>query len=365
MASVGGTTRWNSTHNSSGAGPLNQIGHARFNERSSQKKRRLRNRTPAVSNALARLLEIVPAPSRSRDKDWGGVERALSVELPDDYKEFIDVYGGSNWDDYLYVLEPDCPNKHYDLLIWAKYQFEDLQDLWTVEKKPTELETEGSVLIAWATTDNGECLYWLVLPGVEPNGWTVMANEVSDRWEHYPVSCTDSSRPSLPESCSRTSSPPCSPWPRMNSAASVRCDDAALCRHTGTRGLAGCWAEQPPIRLTARRPGRGRACFAPPCCTGWGGNSNGLLISAAFTVIVLPSPAVIELASAKRAVAPAHRERAYVDGRGTALFRAGRSSSSWRRARTGRDAREPQQSRCCEARRHRSCAARCTDRAWE
>ncbi|WP_030390130.1 SMI1/KNR4 family protein [Streptomyces sp. NRRL S-241] len=143
-----------------------------------------------MSNALARLLEIVPAPSRCRDKDWGEVERALSVELPDDYKEFIDVYGGSNWDDYLYVLEPDCPNKHYDLLKWAKYQFEDLQDLWTVEKKPTELETEGSVLIPWATTDNGECLYWLVLPGVEANEWTVMANEVSDRWEHYPVSCT-------------------------------------------------------------------------------------------------------------------------------------------------------------------------------
>ncbi|MGW6573566.1 SMI1/KNR4 family protein [Streptomyces sp. NPDC054945] len=143
-----------------------------------------------MSNALARLLEIAPAPSRPRDKDWCEVERALAVELPDDYKELIGVYGGSNWDDYLYILEPDCPNKHYDLLKWAKYQFEDLQDLWTVEKKPTELETEGSVLIPWATTDNGECLYWLVLPGVEPNDWTVMVNEVSDRWEHHPVSCT-------------------------------------------------------------------------------------------------------------------------------------------------------------------------------
>ncbi|WP_030731245.1 SMI1/KNR4 family protein [Streptomyces sp. NRRL S-237] len=143
-----------------------------------------------MSNALARLLEIAPAPNRPRDKDWGEVERALSVELPDDYKELIRVYGGSYWDDYLYVLEPDCPNKHYDLLKWAKYQFEDLQGLWTVEKKPAELETEGSVLIPWATTDNGECLYWLVLPGVEPNEWTVMVNEVSDRWEHHPVSCT-------------------------------------------------------------------------------------------------------------------------------------------------------------------------------
>ncbi|GAA2639798.1 hypothetical protein GCM10010425_50230 [Streptomyces spororaveus] len=144
-----------------------------------------------MSNALARLLEIAPAPSQPLDKGWSEVEQTLAVGLPNDYKELIGVYGGSNWDDYLYVLEPDCPNKHYDLLKWAKYQFEDLQELWTFEKKPEELETEGSVVIPWATTDNGECLYWLVLPGVDPNEWTVMVNEArGPRWEHYSVSCT-------------------------------------------------------------------------------------------------------------------------------------------------------------------------------
>ncbi|MFE9933384.1 SMI1/KNR4 family protein [Streptomyces sp. NPDC005533] len=144
-----------------------------------------------MTNALTRLVDIAPAPSLIRHTDWGEVERTLAVELPDDYKELIGVYGGSNWDDYLYVLEPDCPNKHYDLLTWAKYQFEDLQDLWTVEKRPAELEPEGSVVIPWATTDNGECLYWLVLPGVEPNEWSVMVNEASGpRWESYSLSCT-------------------------------------------------------------------------------------------------------------------------------------------------------------------------------
>lgn len=144
-----------------------------------------------MTNPFTRLLEIAPAPSQPRHKDWGAVERTLAVELPDDYKEFIGVYGGSYWDDYLYVLEPDCPNKHYDLLKWAKYQFKDLEDLWTVEKKPEELETEGSVVIPWATTDNGECLYWLVLPDVGPNEWTIMANEArGPRWEHHSASCT-------------------------------------------------------------------------------------------------------------------------------------------------------------------------------
>ncbi|MEV7557145.1 SMI1/KNR4 family protein [Streptomyces sp. NPDC089795] len=144
-----------------------------------------------MANALARLAEIAPAPGEPLRKDWGEVERRLGVGLPADYKELIEVYGGSNWDDYLYVLEPYCPNKHYDLLTWAEHQAEDLEDLWEFEKKPAELEVAGTQVVLWATTDNGECLYWLLRPGVEPDRWTVMVNEArGDRWEHFPVSCT-------------------------------------------------------------------------------------------------------------------------------------------------------------------------------
>ncbi|WP_298557468.1 SMI1/KNR4 family protein [Streptomyces luteogriseus] len=144
-----------------------------------------------MTNALTRLLEIAPAPSEPRQKDWDEVERSLEVELPADYKEFIHIYGGSNWDDYLYVLEPGCPNENYDLIEWAENQAEDLEDLWEFEKKPAELEVEGSRVIPWAVTDNGECLYWLVRSGHEPDQWTVMVNEArGDRWEHFPVSCT-------------------------------------------------------------------------------------------------------------------------------------------------------------------------------
>lgn len=83
-----------------------------------------------MTEALARLAEIAPAPGESRRKDWGEVERRLGVELPADYKELIHLYGGSNWDDYLYVLEPGCPNENYDLIAWAAHQAEDLEGLW-------------------------------------------------------------------------------------------------------------------------------------------------------------------------------------------------------------------------------------------
>lgn len=142
-------------------------------------------------NALARLCEIAQAQSEHHQRDWCEVERVLGVGLPADYKNFIHAHGGSNWDDYLYVLEPDCPNENYDLVTWARNQAEDLEDLWRFEKKPAELEVEGSRVIPWATTDNGECLYWLVRPGLDPDQWTVMVNEArGDRWEHFSVSCT-------------------------------------------------------------------------------------------------------------------------------------------------------------------------------
>ncbi|MYT19114.1 SMI1/KNR4 family protein [Streptomyces sp. SID7760] len=144
-----------------------------------------------MTSALARLLEIAPAPSEPRQKDWSAVERALCIELPADYKELIHVYGGSNWDDYLYVLEPGCPNDHYDLIEWAGNQAEDLEGLWEFEEKPEELEVAGNRVVPWATTDNGECLYWIVQPDLRPDQWTVMVNEArGDRWERFPVSCT-------------------------------------------------------------------------------------------------------------------------------------------------------------------------------
>ncbi|WP_326615640.1 SMI1/KNR4 family protein [Streptomyces decoyicus] len=145
-----------------------------------------------MNPSLARLTQLLPPPPEPREKDWRPAEQALRVdELPSDYKELIHAYGGSNWDDYLYLLEPGCPNDNYDLIEWEDQQTEALDGLWEFEKKPAELEDEATRVIPWATTDNGECLYWLVRPGQAADQWTIMVNESSgDRWEHFPVTCT-------------------------------------------------------------------------------------------------------------------------------------------------------------------------------
>ncbi|GAA4086327.1 SMI1/KNR4 family protein [Streptomyces shaanxiensis] len=145
-----------------------------------------------MNAALARLTDVVPPPSEPRNTDWDAAERRLGVVLPTDYKELIRTYGGSNWDDYLYLLDPGCPNDNYDLVEWEDQQTEALEGLWEFEKRPAELADAGSRVIPWATTDNGECLYWLVRAGRNPDEWTVMVNEArGDRWEHFPMNCTE------------------------------------------------------------------------------------------------------------------------------------------------------------------------------
>nr|WP_246460846.1 SMI1/KNR4 family protein [Nocardia transvalensis] len=148
-------------------------------------------RIGAVTSPLDRIRKLVPPPSPAPDTDWRTVERALGFPLPTDYKEFIDTYGSSRWEDYLHVMAPGCPNDRYDLFAWKDWQTEAMEDLWAVEPRPAELQEAGTRIVPWATTDNGEMLYWLIRPGKRPEEWTVMINEGrGPQWEHIPHSCT-------------------------------------------------------------------------------------------------------------------------------------------------------------------------------
>ncbi|WP_030896380.1 MULTISPECIES: SMI1/KNR4 family protein [Streptomyces] len=145
-----------------------------------------------MNSALTRLTQLLPPPATAQPKDWESIEAELGVGLPADYKELIDTYGGVYIDDYLYVLEPKCANRNYDLIDAASERAEAYEELWEFEEKPSELEEEGSSITPWATTDNGEWLFWRASPDVDPDSWTVMVNEArGEEWEHYGMTCTE------------------------------------------------------------------------------------------------------------------------------------------------------------------------------
>ncbi|MFE4255290.1 SMI1/KNR4 family protein [Streptomyces sp. NPDC056910] len=113
---------------------------------------------------LTRLTELLPRPQDSGQvPDWNAAESTLQTALPADYKELIEAYGGGGFiDGYLLLLEPGCRNDVYDLIKISAEREEANDSLWQYEDKPVGLEAEDSRLICWATTDNGEYLYWLV-----------------------------------------------------------------------------------------------------------------------------------------------------------------------------------------------------------
>ncbi|MEU5384388.1 SMI1/KNR4 family protein [Kitasatospora cineracea] len=148
--------------------------------------------TDPVNNAFEHLSRLLPRPADVEPKAWDVVQHQLGTDLPSDYKTFIDTYGGGYVDTYLWVLEPGCANEFYDLIHADEERAEANQQLWDGgEKKPAELEGTDARLIPWASTDNGEFLYWLARPGKDPDEWTVMVNEARGPWwEHLDMGFT-------------------------------------------------------------------------------------------------------------------------------------------------------------------------------
>lgn len=146
----------------------------------------------STKSTVTRLIRIFNVPERTAKKDWQIIERQMETSLPADYKELIDRVGGGYLERYMYILEPDCRNRHYDLADMTDERTEVNDYFFEIDGKPAELQTEGSFLIPWATTDNGEYLFWRCLPHQNPDKWTIMINQGRDgTWEYHDMNCTD------------------------------------------------------------------------------------------------------------------------------------------------------------------------------
>jgi len=145
-----------------------------------------------MNASVTRVAELIPPPEAVAPKDWAQVEQALGTQLPEDYKQLVDTFGGGVFDETVWLLEPGCSVPDYDLLSMAEERQEVLGNLWNHgEPKPAELETAGARLLPWAyAEEGGEFLYWLITPGQDPGTWPIMINEGrGPEWEKHPGPC--------------------------------------------------------------------------------------------------------------------------------------------------------------------------------
>ena len=89
-----------------------QEGVARFRAGQARKTLTLNRSTRKAGGTTAarlkQLVEIMPPPDEMPSKvvDWAAVEGVVGVEYPESFKQFIAVYGGLRWFDFLQPLVP-------------------------------------------------------------------------------------------------------------------------------------------------------------------------------------------------------------------------------------------------------------------
>lgn len=135
------------------------------------------------------IVSIMPPPASPFEvltqSDWPIVEERLGTALPDDFKEFIEVYGTGAMDKFLWIFNPSSANENMNLIDQAKIQLNVLSELRSYgETVPYDLFPAQGGILPFAITDNGDVLFWQTIG--KPNDWTVLVNESrSPDWVSY------------------------------------------------------------------------------------------------------------------------------------------------------------------------------------
>src|SRR5438045_513390 len=105
--------------------------------------------------SLEELCTIVSPPNHpfesGRDEDWSSVGDELGTKLPDDFKEFIDLFGTGELGTFFYVFNPFSSNEFVNL-------FNQIQELLDANREvrknfpeavPFPLYPEENGILPW------------------------------------------------------------------------------------------------------------------------------------------------------------------------------------------------------------------------
>ena len=108
---------------------------------------------------------------------WEPVESRLGLRLPTQYKNLVDLMDTPILGD-LVVLTPDTENVHVHLIECGERILSadrTSRASWP-EHYPFPLHPEPGGLLPWATTGNGDTLYWITREE-DPDKWPILATE--------------------------------------------------------------------------------------------------------------------------------------------------------------------------------------------
>ncbi len=139
---------------------------------------------------VERLAEVVPppaAPYDAFDGPWERLEAQLGTALPQDYKDFVRLYGEGQFMEFLSVYVPYSWSPYVQLLAEAKA----MHLVFSGDPGfPYTLWPEPGGLLVWGGTDFGDYLFWLT--DGPPDDWrVVMWGRGSHQTTVFEVGLTD------------------------------------------------------------------------------------------------------------------------------------------------------------------------------
>lgn len=135
----------------------------------------------------------LPVPSNPLESDdaikWQTFQNSIGLELPQDYKDFIQRYGTGCIDSFVWIFNPFSRNEHLNL----KDQMTEILDtlrMLKYDQPAFPLFPERGGLLPCGATDNGDTIFWIT--SGEPAHWRIAVHESrGPQWENYAFSLTD------------------------------------------------------------------------------------------------------------------------------------------------------------------------------
>ena len=124
--------------------------------------------------SLEALIGVVPpplAPFQAFMGPWEPIEAGIGTALPQDYKDFVRVYGAGYFMEFLGVSVPRTRNTNTRFESQVSLICETFAD-WRPEELPHPMWPDPKGLIPFGGTDNGDYLFWL--PHGRPGDWRVV-----------------------------------------------------------------------------------------------------------------------------------------------------------------------------------------------
>jgi hypothetical protein len=135
--------------------------------------------------ALSKLLDAIPPPEgvKGRDVNWNEVERELGFAFPSSFKDFIAVYGESQWFDlYSSALYPDTVAgvAQYREELQGFHETVDehgIRDDDELDGRPCTLYPEPAGLLFFMSSSDGDYYFWR-MDSDDPEQWPMVVWQV-------------------------------------------------------------------------------------------------------------------------------------------------------------------------------------------